>query len=190
MGSASRSTSDGECCRSDRAASRYLYLAALHVLLLLNFAAAARHAGVRRIIYLGGLGDDADPKLSPHLRGRHEVGKTLRDSGAETIEFRASIVTGADSLSFHLMKSLTEPLPVMLCPRWLAMPNQPIALNDVLTYLPAAKDMAHGENRIFEIGGTGVSTYRELIREYARQRRLLSRAGERWVCKARTLMRG
>ena len=66
----------------------------------------------------------------------------------------------------------------MLCPRSLAMPNQPIALNDVLTYLPAAKDMAHGENRIFEIGGTGVSTNREVIREYARQRRLLSRAGD------------
>ena len=74
-----------------------------------NFAGAARQAGVRRIIYLGGLGDDADPKLSPHLRSRHEVGKILRDSGVETIEFRASMVVGAGSLSFDLMKSLDRP---------------------------------------------------------------------------------
>src|SRR5208337_902865 len=64
-----------------------------------NFAGAAKQSGVRRIIYLGGLGDDADPKLSPHLRSRHEVGKILRDSGIETIEFRASVVIGAGSLS-------------------------------------------------------------------------------------------
>ncbi len=69
-----------------------------------NFAGAAKRASVRRIIYLGGLGDDADPKLSPHLRSRHEVGKILRDSGVETIEFRASMVIGAGSLSFDLMK--------------------------------------------------------------------------------------
>src|SRR5271166_3558632 len=82
----------------------------------LNFAGAARQAGVRRIIYLGGLGDDDDPKLSPHLRSRHEIGKILRDSGVETIEFRASMVIGAGSLSYELMKSLTDRLPVMLCP--------------------------------------------------------------------------
>ena len=97
-----------------------------------NFAGAAREAGVRRLIYLGGLGDDADPKLSPHLRSRHEVGKILRDSGVETVEFRASMVIGAGSLSFELMKSLTDRLPVMLCPRWLTTPTQPIAVDDVL----------------------------------------------------------
>ena len=97
-----------------------------------NFAGAAKQAGVRRIIYLGGLGDDADPKLSPHLRSRHEVGKILRDSGVETIEFRASMVIGAGSLSFDLMKSLTDRLPVMICPRWLTTPTQPIAVDDVL----------------------------------------------------------
>ena len=107
-----------------------------------NFAGAARQAGVRRIIYLGGLGDDADPKLSPHLRSRHEVGKILRDSGVETVEFRASMVIGAGSLSFDLMKSLTDRLPVMLCPRWLSTPTQPIAVDDVLEYLLAAKDLA------------------------------------------------
>ena len=142
----------------------------------LNFARAARQVGVRRIIYLGGLGDDADPKLSPHLRSRHEVGKILRGSGVESIEFRASVVIGAGSLSFDMMKSLTDRLPVMICPRWLSTPTQPIAVDDVLSYLLAAKDLPPGESRIFEIGGTDVVTYGDLIREYARQRGL-----RRWL---------
>jgi uncharacterized protein YbjT (DUF2867 family) len=141
-----------------------------------NFAGAAEQAGVRRIIYLGGLGDDGDPKLSPHLRSRHEVGKILRDSGVETIEFRASMVIGAGSLSFELMKSLTDRLPVMLCPRWLTTPTQPIAVDDVLGYLMAAKDLPPGESRVYEIGSPDVTTYGDLIREYARQRGL-----RRWL---------
>jgi len=76
-----------------------------------NFAAAAKRAEVSRIIYLGGLGDDADPKLSPHLRSRHEVGDILRQSGIETIEFRAGMVAGAGSLSYQLLKSLTDRRP-------------------------------------------------------------------------------
>ena len=103
-----------------------------------NFAGAARQAGVRRLVYLGGLGDDADPHLSPHLRSRHEVGEILRGSGVEVVEFRASMVVGAGSLSFQLMKALTDRLPVMLCPRWLTTPTQPIAVDDVLAYLLAA----------------------------------------------------
>jgi uncharacterized protein YbjT (DUF2867 family) len=141
-----------------------------------NFAGAAKKAGVGRIIYLGGLGDDSDPQLSPHLRSRHEVGKILRESGVETIEFRASMVVGAGSLSFQLMKSLTDRLPVMLCPRWLSTPTQPIAVDDVLAYLLAAKDLPPGESRIFEIGGTDVVSYGDLIREYARQKNL-----RRWL---------
>jgi uncharacterized protein YbjT (DUF2867 family) len=141
-----------------------------------TFARAARRAGVRRIIYLGGLGDDADPGLSPHLRSRHEVGKILRDSGVETIEFRTSVVIGAGSLSYELMKALTDRLPVMICPRWLTTPTQPIAVEDVLSYLLAALDLPPGESRITEIGGTDVSTYGDLIREYARQKGL-----RRWL---------
>jgi len=141
-----------------------------------NFAAAAKKAGVQRIIYLGGLGDDADPKLSPHLRSRHEVGAILRDSGAEVIEFRASMVVGAGSLSFQLMKSLTDRLPVMLCPRWLTTPAQPIAVDDVLAYLLAALELPPSPSRIFEIGGSDVVSYGGLIREYARQRGL-----HRWL---------
>ncbi|HEY2428474.1 MAG TPA: NAD(P)H-binding protein, partial [Acidimicrobiales bacterium] len=134
-----------------------------------NLAGAAKQAGVRRLVYLGGLGDDADPTLSPHLRSRHEVGEILRDSGVETIEFRASVVVGAGSLSFDLMKSLTDRLPVMICPRWLSTPTQPIAVDDVRAYLLAALDLPPGEGRIYEVGGTDVSTYGDLIREYARQ---------------------
>jgi uncharacterized protein YbjT (DUF2867 family) len=141
-----------------------------------NFAEAAREAGVHRIIYLGGLGDDDAPGLSPHLRSRHEVGTILRGSGVEAIEFRASVVIGAGSLSFELMRSLTDRLPVMLCPRWLSTPTQPVAVEDVLGYLLAAKDLPAGEGRIFEIGGTDVVTYGDLIREYARQRGL-----RRWL---------
>jgi uncharacterized protein YbjT (DUF2867 family) len=141
-----------------------------------NFAVAAKNARVQRIIYLGGLGDDADPKLSPHLRSRHEVGKILRDSGVETIEFRASLVIGTGSLSFDLVKSLTDRLPVMLCPRWLTTPTQPIAVDDVLAYLVAANDLPTGESRIFEIGSPDVTTYGGMIREYARQKGL-----RRWL---------
>ncbi len=141
-----------------------------------NFAESAKRSGVQRIIYLGGLGDDADPKLSPHLRSRHEVGAILRESGIETIEFRAGMVIGAGSLSYQLMKSLTDRLPIMICPRWLITPTQPIAIDDVLAYLVAAKDLPSGESRIFEIGSPDVVTYGELIREYARQQGL-----QRWL---------
>jgi uncharacterized protein YbjT (DUF2867 family) len=135
-----------------------------------NFANAAEKAGVRRLIYLGGLGDSNDPDLSPHLRSRHEVGRILRDSGVETIEFRASVVIGAGSLSFDLVCSLTNRLPVMICPRWLSTPTQPIAVDDVLAYLLAAKDLPSGPSRLFEIGGADVVTYAGVIREYARQK--------------------
>lgn len=142
----------------------------------INFAAAAQESGVQRIIYLGGLGDDADPRLSPHLRSRHEVGEILRNSGVEIIELRAGMVIGAGSLSFQLMKSLTDRLPVMLCPAWLTTLTQPIAVHDVLSYLLSAKDLPRGESRIFEVGSPDVVTYGDLIREYARQQGL-----RRWL---------
>jgi len=140
-----------------------------------NFAEAARRLGVRRIIYLGGLGDPS-PELSAHLRSRQEVGEILRGSGVEVIEFRASIVIGSGSLSFELIRSLVERLPVMICPKWVATPAQPIAVEDVLAYLHASLELPEGESRIFEIGGPEPVSYGDIMREYARQRGL-----RRWM---------
>ena len=137
-----------------------------------NFATAALENGVRRIIYLGGLGEPAGQELSPHLRSRQEVGEILRTSGAQVIELRASIVIGSGSLSFELIRSLVERLPVMICPRWVATPTQPIAVEDVLEYLLAALDLAEGQSCIFEIGGPDQVSYGDIMREYARQRGL------------------
>jgi uncharacterized protein YbjT (DUF2867 family) len=136
-----------------------------------NFARAARTAGVSRVVYLGGLGEE-DGELSPHLRSRHEVGRVLRASGVPVIEFRASIVIGSGSLSFEMLSALVERLPVMVTPRWVHVRAQPIAINDLLAYLEAALDLETEESRIYEIGGAERVSYGELMREYARQRQL------------------
>ncbi len=136
-----------------------------------RFAAAARAAGVKRVIYLGGLGAD-DDRLSAHLRSRHEVGAILRAGCLDVIEFRASIVIGAGSFSFDLVRTLVERLPVMICPAWLATPTQPIAIGDVVAYLAAAVGLPPGSPRIFEIGGPDRVSYGAIMREYARQRGL------------------
>jgi uncharacterized protein YbjT (DUF2867 family) len=135
-----------------------------------TFAAAAREAGVGRIVYLGGLGHG--PALSTHLASRQEVGRLLASTGVETIEFRASIVIGSGSLSFELVRSLTERLPVMITPRWVDTQAQPIAIEDVIDYLVAASHLETQGSEVFEIGGSEVATYGELMREYARQRGL------------------
>jgi uncharacterized protein YbjT (DUF2867 family) len=136
-----------------------------------NFARAALAAGVRRIVYLGGLGDE-DADLSPHLRSRHEVGRALRASGVPVIEFRASVVIGSGSLSFEMLRALVERLPVMVTPRWVNVTAQPIAIGDLVAYLEAALDLETEESRIYEIGGADRVSYGELMREYARQRQL------------------
>ncbi|MDX2032444.1 MAG: DUF2867 domain-containing protein [Blastocatellia bacterium] len=140
-----------------------------------NFAAAARAAGVRKIIYLGGLGED-EGELSAHLRSRHEVGRILRESGVPVIEFRASIVIGSGSLSFEMIRALVERLPLMIAPRWVATPAQPIAIEDVLAYLAEALELPTGETHIFEIGGADQASYGEIMQEYSRQRGL-----RRWI---------
>ena len=136
-----------------------------------RFAAAAKAAGVQRIVYLGGLGAE-DDRLSAHLRSRHEVGAILRASGLDVVELRASIVIGAGSFSFDLVRTLVERLPVMICPAWLATPTQPIAIADVVAYLAAAIDLPPGGPRIFEIGGPDRVSYGAIMKEYARQRGL------------------
>jgi len=168
----------------------------------LHFAAAAREAGVQRIIYVGGLGRG---DLSRHLDSRQTVGRLLRESGVPTIELRASIVIGSGSLSFEMVRALVEKLPVMITPRWTRSLAQPIAIEDLIAYLLQARDipLASGAvdpdpdchatvptgarqrrdepggsqpGRVFEIGGADVVSYRDLMREYARQRGL-----RRWV---------
>ena len=136
-----------------------------------NFAQAAREAGVRRIIYLGGLADDQED-LSLHLKSRHEVGEILRQSGCQVVEFRASIVIGSGSLSFELVRALVQRLPVMICPKWVSVQAQPIAIEDLLEYLIEGLDWKGTESRVFEIGGPDQVSYGEIMREYARQRGL------------------
>lgn len=139
-----------------------------------NFGRAARDAGVRRIIYLGGLGSGEE--LSPHLASRQETGQLLRQSGVPTVELRASIIIGAGSLSFEMVRSLVERLPVMVTPRWVRTPAQPIAIGDVIAYLVAALGFEGEDHRIFEIGGADRVSYMDLMKEYARQRGL-----RRWM---------
>lgn len=136
-----------------------------------NFAEAAARQGVSRIIYLGGLGETSST-LSKHLRSRQEVGAILRESGVPTTEFRASIIIGAGSLSFELVRALVERLPVMITPRWVAIPAQPIAIRDVLEYLIRALDAPDSGSRIYEIGGADVVSYGEMMRSYAAARGL------------------
>ena len=138
-----------------------------------NFADAASAAGVNRIIYLGGLGE-SDTSLSVHLRSRHEVGEVLRGhAGAtEVLEFRASIVIGSGSASFEMIRALVERLPVMVTPRWVSVLAQPIAIDDLLAYLQAGLDLPCTGHQVLEIGGREVMSYRDIMREYARQRGL------------------
>ncbi len=133
------------------------------------FGRAALAVGVRRIVYLGGLGRG---NLSEHLASRHEVGHILRTSGVPTIEFRASIVIGSGSASFEMLRALVERLPVMVTPRWVGTRTQPIAIEDVLAYLLAALEHEPDGGEVFEIGGADVCSYLDLMHEYADHRGL------------------
>ena len=137
-----------------------------------NFGAAAKAAGVARVVYLGGLGDDSDARLSSHLASRQSTGQKLRETGPPVTEFRAAVIVGAGSLSFELVRYLTERLPVMICPRWVTTRIQPIAIQDVIEYLARAIDAPESAGQIVEIGGTDVITYRDMILGYARARGL------------------
>lgn len=136
-----------------------------------NFAEAAAAEGVRKIIYLGGLGDE-QANLSRHLASRQEVGAVLASTGVPVLEFRASVIIGSGSLSFEIVRALTERLPVMVAPQWVHTPAQPIAIEDVLAYLVQAIDYPCEGHQIYEIGGADVVSYGDLVREYARQRGL------------------
>ncbi|MBI4912905.1 MAG: SDR family oxidoreductase [Acidobacteria bacterium] len=135
-----------------------------------EFGAAAARAGVRRIIYLGGLGDP-EKVHSKHLVSRHEVGGRLAASGVPVIEFRAAVIVGSGSASFEMIRYLVERLPVMVVPRWVDTRCQPIGMRSVLDYLVEALRHPDAEG-VFEIGGKDVLTYRDMMLEYARIRGL------------------
>jgi uncharacterized protein YbjT (DUF2867 family) len=132
-----------------------------------NFAAAAEQAGVRRIVYLGGLGDANSGGVSRHLASRAEVGKILLNSAVPTIVLRAAVILGSGSASFEMLRYLTERLPAMITPKWLNTRIQPIAVRDVLRYLVAAASLDEQLNRTFDIGGPDVLTYEDMMQRYA-----------------------
>lgn len=138
-----------------------------------NFGEACAEAGVKRIIYLGGLGESRK-SLSQHLESRHEVGEILRRYSGTTqvIEFRASIIIGAGSLSFEMIRALSERLPVMITPRWVWTKAQPIYIDDVLAFLTRAVEENLENSPIFEIGGEDRVSYGDLMREYAKMKGL------------------
>jgi uncharacterized protein YbjT (DUF2867 family) len=140
-----------------------------------NFGRAAQEAGVRRIIYLGGLGRDKD-SLSPHLRSRHAVGEQLRSWQVAVTEFRAGVIIGAGSVSFDLVRYLTERVPILISPRWVSTLTQPISIDDVLRYLVECLEMPETENRILEIGGRDILSYGQMMLSYAKVRGL-----RRWL---------
>jgi len=136
------------------------------------FADAAKAGGVRKVVYLGGLGSDAGG-LSKHLTSRHRVGEVLRASGLTVTEFRAAIIVGSGSVSFELIRYLTERLPFIPCVRYFRETRcQPIAIRDVLSYLVGALDNTRSDNMIIDIGGAAVLTYQDMIRVYAETRGL------------------
>jgi uncharacterized protein YbjT (DUF2867 family) len=152
MGSGERRFAD-----RDRAAAR-------------NFALAAKQAGVSRMVYLGGLGDDST-ELSPHLASRQETGAQLAAHGVPVTEFRAAVIIGSGSASFEILRHMTERLPIMITPRWVATRCQPIGIADVLDYLLGALD--HPEvTGIVELGGPDILSYGDMMRAYARIRGL------------------
>ena len=131
------------------------------------FADAAREAGVKRIVYLGGMISGQEGDLSPHLRSRAEVGDILLDSGVPTAALQAAVIIGSGSASFEMLRYLTERLPAMITPKWVTTRIQPIAVRDVLRYLVGAATLPADVNRRFDIGGPDVLTYADMMRRYA-----------------------
>jgi uncharacterized protein YbjT (DUF2867 family) len=144
---------DGEFSRTDIVAAE-------------NFAFAAEKQGVKRIIYLGGLGSPEE-NLSKHLSSRLKTGDTLRKFDVPVTEFRAGVIVGSGSLSFEMIRYLTERLIVMITPKWVNTRTQPIAIRDVLRYLMDALKVENTRGEIIEIGGEDILTYKDLMRIYA-----------------------
>jgi uncharacterized protein YbjT (DUF2867 family) len=136
-----------------------------------SFGHVAKNSNVERIIYLGGLGEP-DSDLSKHLRSRQQTGDALRESGIPITEFRAAIIVGSGSVSFEMIRYLTERLPVMICPQWVYTRVQPISIRNVLEYLVATLESPESAGKVIEIGGNDVLTYGEMMLKYAEVRGL------------------
>jgi uncharacterized protein YbjT (DUF2867 family) len=130
------------------------------------FGEAAARAGLHRIIYLGGLGKDAD-NLSAHLRSRREVESRLGTGGVPVTVIRAGIIIGRGGISWELTRQLVEHLPVMITPRWVATRTQPIAVDDVVTYLAGVLEPPEASGRVYEAGGPEVLQYSTMLRRVA-----------------------
>ncbi len=133
-----------------------------------SFRDAADAAGIERIVYLGGMGEDTDD-LSPHLASRHRVGEILASGATPTTELRAAVIIGSGSLSFEMLRYLTEVLPAMVTPTWVRTRCQPIAIRDVLHYLVEVLDDDEPVDRLLDIGGPDVLTYEEMMRTFAEE---------------------
>ena len=125
-----------------------------------NFARAAAGAGVERVVYLGGLGDDA---ASEHLRSRHATAVALQEHGPPLTYFRAAMVVGAGSESYRTLRYLVKRLPVMIAPGWLRTDTQPIAVDDVIDFLAAAPDVPESAGREVQIGGPDILSYGDML---------------------------
>lgn len=134
-----------------------------------NFANAAEKSKVEHIIYLGGLADP-EQHIAPHMRSRIETGVTLRQGKVPVTEFRAGVITGSRSISFEMIRFMTELFPVIPGPRWLKNKTQPIAVQNIVDYLLAALENPNGRGRVFEIGGPEIYNYQELMLKYAQIR--------------------
>ncbi len=132
-----------------------------------NFGKAAKTAGIKRIVYLGGI-SPSNTELSIHLESRKHTGELLRESGVPTTELRAAIIIGSGSASFEMLRYLTERLPFMITPKWLNNRVQPIAIRDVLHYLIKAGEETTTESHIGDIGGPDVMFYKEMMQRYAK----------------------
>jgi uncharacterized protein YbjT (DUF2867 family) len=139
-----------------------------------NFIAAANAENIKRVIYLGGLGEAMDD-LSEHLKSRAEVGEILSSGKPSATILRAAIIIGAGGASFEMLRYLVERLPVMVCPKWIDTRIQPIALRDVLAYLAGCLLNPETAGHTFDIGGPEILTYREMMQAYAKARGLAGR---------------
>jgi len=137
-----------------------------------HMAAAAAKAGLERIIYLGGLGEVDNAAMSKHLRSRHEVEEILQAGAVPTTSLRAAMILGSGSASFEILRYLVDRLPVMITPRWVQTPCQPIAIGNVLNYLQGCLENEKTSGQTFDIGGPEVLNYRQIIQIYAEEARL------------------